>query len=61
MAQVLFYQLFSMKKKVVGITFQIKIPLNLKNQHSIKNQARQYKKAESFLYCLVSTELALTK
>jgi len=45
MAQVLFCQLFSMKKKVVGITFQIKIPLNLKNQHSIKNQASTTQKS----------------
>ena len=48
MAQVLFCQLFSMKKKVVGISFQIKIPLNLKNQHLIKNQASTIQKSWKF-------------
>ena len=48
MAQILFCQLFSMKKKVVGITFQIEIRLNLKNYHSIKNQASTIQKSWKF-------------
>jgi hypothetical protein len=37
-----------MKKKVVGISFSIKIPLNLKNKHLIKNQASTIQKSCKF-------------